>query len=117
MSSFYGRVLADIHDSDFAFVARAAAATAMSLLPPPAQSGIIVDLGCGSGVTAEILDEAGYSVVGIDASPDMIAIARGRVPDGDFITSSIDRRRRVRGRHGHSGIAHAATDLKDDRVC
>ena len=89
MSSFYGRVLADIHDSDFAFVARAAAATAMSLLPPPAQSGIIVDLGCGSGVTAEILDEAGYSVVGIDASPDMIAIARGRVPDGDFITSSI----------------------------
>ena len=89
MSSFYGSVLADIHDSDYAFLARAAAATAMTLLPAPTESGIIVDLGCGSGVTAEILDEAGYSVVGLDGSPDMISIARQRVPHGDFITSSI----------------------------
>ena len=89
MPSFYGNALAEIHDSDYTDLARAAAAKAISLLPPPADSGIVVDLGCGSGVTAEILDAAGYSVVGIDASPDMISIARGRVPDGDFITSSI----------------------------
>jgi SAM-dependent methyltransferase len=89
MPSFYGSALAEIHDSDYTDLARAAAATAISLLPPPADSGIVVDLGCGSGVTAEVLDAAGYSVVGIDASPDMISIARGRVPDGDFLTASI----------------------------
>ena len=87
--NWYAGALAEIHDSDYTFLARAAAQTAMALLPPPAESGIVVDLGCGSGVTAEILDEAGYSVVGIDASPDMISIARRRVPTGDFVTGSI----------------------------
>ena len=86
---WYSGALADIHDSDYSFLARAAADTAMSKLPPPAESGIVVDLGCGSGVTAEILDKAGYSVVGVDASPDMISIARQRVPTGDFVTASI----------------------------
>ena len=33
MSSFYGRVLADIHDSDFAFWPGRRQQTAMSLLP------------------------------------------------------------------------------------
>lgn len=88
-ASWYNGALADIHDSDYGFLARAAAATAMAKLPAPEESGIIVDLGCGSGITAEILDNAGYSVMGVDASPDMISIARQRVPSGDFVTSSI----------------------------
>lgn len=86
---WYSEVLADIHDSDYTFLARAGAASAIALLPPPAESGIVVDLGCGSGVTAQILDEVGYSVVGIDASADMINLARKRVPNGHFRIESI----------------------------
>ena len=86
---WYSEVLADIHDSDYTFLARAGAASAIALLPPPAESGIVVDLGCGSGVTAQILDEVGYSVVGIDSSADMINLARKRVPNGHFRIESI----------------------------
>ena len=86
---WYSEVLADIHDSDYTFLARAGAASAIALLPPPAESGIVVDLGCGSGVTAQILDEVGYSVVGVDASADMINLARKRVPNGHFRIESI----------------------------
>ncbi len=87
--TWYSAVLADIHDSDYTFLARAAAASAISLLPPAPESGVIVDLGCGSGVTAEILDAVGYSVIGIDASADMISLARERVPTGHFRIESI----------------------------
>lgn len=86
---WYSQVLADIHDSNYSFLARAAAATAVSLLPPAPESGIVVDLGCGSGVTAQILEGLGYSVVGIDASADMIALARKRVSTGHFRIESI----------------------------
>jgi len=48
----------------------------MSLLPqPPAR---VLDLGVGSGWTSEIFARKGYSVLGLDIAPDMIAIARKR---------------------------------------
>lgn len=31
--------------------------------------GLVVDLGCGTGVWAEHLSDAGYQVVGLDISP------------------------------------------------
>lgn len=86
---WYGDILAGVHDQQFTDLARAAARTALTLLPPPADSGLVVDLGCGSGVSAEILTAAGYQVVGIDLSPQMIAIARQRVPEGYFEAGSI----------------------------
>ena len=56
----------------------------MKLLPaPPAR---VLDLGVGSGWTSEIFARCGYSVVGLDIAPDMIAIARRR------ITGSLDLR-------------------------
>src|SRR5688500_2118307 len=38
----------------------------------------ILDLGCGDGALTRRLVEAGATVVGVDASPDMIAAARAR---------------------------------------
>src|ERR1035441_8160251 len=44
----------------------------------------ILDVGCGSGVKAEILQKKGLKVTGIDFSEKMLEIARRRVPNGNF---------------------------------
>jgi SAM-dependent methyltransferase len=48
------------------------------------RTGRIVDLGCGSGILSESLSNAGYDVLGIDLSPDMLRIARRRAPRAVF---------------------------------
>ncbi|MDE7241633.1 class I SAM-dependent methyltransferase [Desulfovibrio sp.] len=46
----------------------------------------ILDLGCGTGtLTSELAARAG-TVLGLDASPEMVTAARARFPDIDFIT-------------------------------
>jgi SAM-dependent methyltransferase len=39
----------------------------------------VLDVGCGPGWLSEFLARCGYSVTGVDISPDMVAIARERV--------------------------------------
>lgn len=52
-------------------------------LPP---EGRVLDLGCGTGApTAAMIAEAGREVVGIDVSPEMLALARRTVPEGLFV--------------------------------
>ncbi len=46
------------------------------LPPPPAR---VLDLGCGSGWTSEIIARCGYDVLGVDVAPAMIEIANKRV--------------------------------------
>lgn len=56
--------------------------TAMGLEP----GAHIVDLGCGTGTTAQILaGEMGFSVTGIDAGEANVLRARERVPHGTFM--------------------------------
>lgn len=50
---------------------------------------MVVELGCGSGASSRILTDAGYDVIGIDASPAMIELARERAPDADFRVGSF----------------------------
>jgi SAM-dependent methyltransferase len=51
----------------------------------------VVDVGCGGGILARELTHAGFEVLGIDASPSMIAIARTTAPTASFETGSFDR--------------------------
>ena len=44
----------------------------------------VLDLGCGTGIDAVFLGQRGLRVVGIDASPAMIAQARGKVATTDL---------------------------------
>ena len=44
----------------------------------------ILDLGCGDGVLAEQISQAGADVVGIDTSESLLAAARGRGVGGAF---------------------------------
>jgi SAM-dependent methyltransferase len=49
----------------------------------------IVDVGCGTGRHSLALAEAGFDVVGIDASADMIAVARERAPGLRFEVADL----------------------------
>lgn len=72
--------LAYIHHAGFSEFARSAAPGVMALLP----KGLIVEVGCGSGVLARTLTDAGFDVFGIDASAAMIELARANAPDARF---------------------------------
>jgi SAM-dependent methyltransferase len=50
----------------------------------------LLDIGCGSGYAAAMARALGASVTGIDITPELIEIARGRVPDGDFRVGTMD---------------------------
>lgn len=39
------------------------------------EEGLVLDLGCGTGSLTELLADAGYDMIGVDLSPDMLDIA------------------------------------------
>ena len=82
--------LAHIHDDGFGDYARNAAPGILKLLKDAGiDSGHVVDLGCGSGILARRLLDAGYSVTGIDLSEAMIDLALRRAPGARYITASF----------------------------
>src|SRR5436305_11156221 len=90
VSDFYGTDLAHVHDEGFGFLAREGAACLLRLLNEAAfEDGLVVDVACGSGIATEILLRAGYAVHGIDASPEMLAIARARAPAAELVCSPL----------------------------
>ncbi|MCI2416707.1 class I SAM-dependent methyltransferase [Saccharopolyspora sp. K220] len=56
-------------------------------LPP----GVALDAACGTGRYAQWLAERGHRVVAVDSSPDMLARARVRVPQGEFLLGDLHR--------------------------
>ena len=52
-------------------------------------AGLLLDVGCGSGLSGEAISERGYEWVGVDISPAMIAVARAREVDGDLLCVDI----------------------------
>jgi SAM-dependent methyltransferase len=90
MSHAYREDLSWIHDLGFGDLARNAAELLLrTLAADGVGEGTVVDLGCGTGILAEALSNAGYEVLGIDISPAMIELARRRVPEGTFRCESL----------------------------
>ncbi|HJP78803.1 MAG TPA: methyltransferase domain-containing protein [Pseudonocardiaceae bacterium] len=50
----------------------------------PLPAGMALDAACGTGRWAENLAGRGHQVIGVDASPEMLAQAKTRVPQADF---------------------------------
>lgn len=50
----------------------------------------LLDIGCGSGVAAAIAAGHGAIVTGLDATPELLEIARERVPGADFWTGDME---------------------------
>ena len=44
----------------------------------------ILDIGCGTGRDAVVFTQRGFEYTGIDASPEMLAIAKERAPSGNY---------------------------------
>ena len=53
--------------------------------------GTALDAACGTGRHTGYLEQLGHHVVGVDASPDMLAQARKRLPDVDFHEADLHR--------------------------
>jgi SAM-dependent methyltransferase len=86
----YRTDLAFIHDAGHGALARNATATLLSELHRAGHHhGTVVDLGCGSGILASAIVDAGYQVVGFDVSEAMIALACARAPKAKFRVGSF----------------------------
>jgi SAM-dependent methyltransferase len=94
MPKAYASDLAYIHDVGYADHALKSAAGLLVLFRKHGiTGGLVVDLGCGSGIWARELVRAGYRVHGVDQSAAMLAIARKRVPEARFQRASLFRAR------------------------
>jgi SAM-dependent methyltransferase len=87
---YYRRPLALVHHLGFAAHAHACAPGILELLEPVrAARGLVVELGCGSGLLSRHLVDAGHRVVATDASPAMLELARDLVPDAEEIRALV----------------------------
>ncbi|MNI46783.1 Malonyl-[acyl-carrier protein] O-methyltransferase [compost metagenome] len=71
------------YDTDMSFVSRFGQSLIEILQPHPGER--ILDWGCGTGDLAKDIAGYGAAVTGIDASPEMIAAARSKHPELDFV--------------------------------
>lgn len=73
---------AELYDNKHAFVSQYGESVLELLDVKPGER--ILDLGCGTGDLAKQIQEHGAEVIGIDASPEMIAKAKVKYPELDF---------------------------------
>jgi ubiquinone/menaquinone biosynthesis C-methylase UbiE len=55
-------------------------------LPP----GRALDAACGTGRVSARLAAAGHDVVGVDGTPEMLAVARAKVPEAGFVAGRLE---------------------------
>jgi SAM-dependent methyltransferase len=78
---YYRADLALVHHLGFGFHADACAPGILALLEPVLERrGLVLELGCGSGLLTRYLVDAGHRVLATDASPAMLELARETAP-------------------------------------
>ena len=88
--TYYRDDLALIHHLGFGFHADRCAPGILRLLEPVrARQGVVVELGCGSGLLTRFLVDAGHRVIATDASPAMLDLARQYVPEAEISRLSL----------------------------
>lgn len=73
---------AETYTSDFSFVHQYGSGVA-ELIDVPLDS-LVLDLGCGNGALTKALQDKGYNVTGMDASGELLALARESYPSLRF---------------------------------
>ena len=75
----------------------------------------VIDVGCGTGNASALAVGDGRRVTGLDGAPGMLAIARERVPDADFVEADFMALPLADGHADVTLAVHAAL-FADDRV-
>jgi SAM-dependent methyltransferase len=89
-SPYYRRDLALVHHRGFGFHADDCAPGILRLLERVrARDGLVVELGCGSGLLTRYLLDAGHRVIATDASPAMLELARQVADDAEEIRELV----------------------------
>ena len=87
---YYRDDLALVHHLGFGFHADACAPGILALLEPVLDSGgLVVELGCGSGLLTRHLVDAGHRVIATDASSAMLNLARQYAPGTEDIRQVV----------------------------
>lgn len=74
---------AEKYTADFSFVHQYG--NSVLELIDAGQGSSVLDLGCGNGALTKALQEKGYLAKGLDASKELLAIAREKYPDIEFM--------------------------------
>jgi SAM-dependent methyltransferase len=82
---YYRPDLSLVHDRGFGVHAQMCAPGVLGLLEPiRARGGLVLEIGCGTGLLTRHLVAAGHRVLATDASPAMLDLAREALPDTQF---------------------------------
>jgi SAM-dependent methyltransferase len=83
---YFQAELARIHHEGFGFHADRVAPGVLRILEPVRdRGGVVLEVGCGTGLLTKYLVEHGHRVIATDASPAMVELARKYVPDTEAI--------------------------------
>ena len=62
---------------------------ALELLALPGEDMLLLDVGCGSGLSGECITEAGHQWIGCDISRDMLQQAKEQEVEGDVVVNDM----------------------------
>eukprot|EP00965_Chrysotila_dentata_P173876 5740030-Pleurochrysis_carterae.AAC.1 len=81
-----------LHSTRMIEVQAAMSERALEMLCLPEDTAcLLLDVGCGTGLSGETLREEGHSWIGVDISADMLRAAKVREADGDLIHRDMGR--------------------------
>jgi SAM-dependent methyltransferase len=111
---YYGRDLAYVFDQGYGFHADACAPGLLGLLEPVrARQGLVLEIGCGSGLLTKRLVDAGHRVMATDASPAMLELTRAAVAGAEDIRTLVLPDDPIPKADAIVGIGHALNYLAD----
>jgi SAM-dependent methyltransferase len=112
---YYRRDLALVHHLGYGFHADLCAAGILKLLQPVRErNGLVLELGCGSGLLTRYLVDAGHRVIATDASPAMLDLARETVPDAERVSTLVLPDDPLPSADAIVSIGHALSYLPDE---
>jgi SAM-dependent methyltransferase len=114
-ATYYRDDLALVHHRGFGFHADACAPGIVEMLRPIRErDGLVVEIGCGSGLLTRHLLDAGHRVVATDASPAMLDLAREVAPDAEDVRRVALPDDAVPDADAIVGVGHALSYLPDE---
>jgi 18S rRNA (guanine1575-N7)-methyltransferase len=87
------------------------------LLLPPDEASLVLDIGCGSGLSGEVLEEHGHVWVGCDVSRDMLQVAHERMEKSYRMKGDEDKTEADIARMKYDDDDDEDSDDDDNNVC